>query len=130
MFDGVMQDVAGTELDTIPAKLEILRQAKACLAAYEIAFVRMDVVVEEGADRSVVDSLTGSLREAHSRLRKFLQLLVKSLPERGVSRVVILDQDRFEVDGMEKVRFLRFCRHGRGVVEKKAKIYATNTQAL
>jgi len=28
------------------------------------------------------------------------------------------------------LRFLRFCRHGRGVVEKKAKIYATNTQAL
>jgi hypothetical protein len=28
------------------------------------------------------------------------------------------------------LRLLRFCRHARGVVEKKAKTYATNTQAL
>jgi len=32
--------------------------------------------------------------------------------------------------GHSFMRLLRFCRHARGVVEKKAKIYATNTQAL
>src|ERR1039458_7633066 len=41
-----------------------------------------------------------------------------------------VEQEEDEHGTTIKVRFLRFCRHARGVVEKKAKTYATNTQAL
>ena len=45
----------------------------------------------------------------------------------GVLRLGFTTAEDDEVIGM---RFLRFCRHGGGVVEKKAKTYATNTQTL
>lgn len=101
-FDTVMQDVAGTERSTIPAPSDIPALAKACLAAYGSGFIRMDLVVYEGVDRSVVDSLTESLRLAQTRLIKFLQQLKSCLADPKVHRVVILGADRFEVDGVPK----------------------------
>lgn len=101
-FDSVMQDTAGTELSTIPTQPEILVQAKAYLKAYAPGFIRMDLEVNEDVDRSAVNSLTNSLREAQSCLMKFLRQLMQSLSDPAVHRVIILGEDQFEVDGAKK----------------------------
>ena len=49
----------------------------------------MDLIANEGADRSVVDSLTESLREAQNHLLKFLERLVLCLSDPKVHRVII-----------------------------------------
>ena len=101
-FDTAMQDTAATELHIIPTRAEILKQSKAYLAAYGSGFVRMDLVADENVDRSAVDSLTESLREAQSRLMKFLQLLVKCLADPEVHHVVISEDGQFKVNGVKK----------------------------
>ena len=101
-FDTVTEDVAATNLSTIPFQLEILNQAKAYLAAYGPGFVRMKLGVDENVDQSAVDSLTNSLSEAQRRLMNFLQQLVHCMADPEMHRVVILADGRFEVDGVEK----------------------------
>jgi len=98
-FDVVMQDVAATELNTIPASADILKQAQAYLNAFTVPFVRMELAADEGMYVSVVGLLTESLREAQNRLVKFLKLLVESMPEPGVHRVIIRGENQIEVDG-------------------------------
>jgi len=103
VFDVVMQDVAATELNTIPASADILKQAQTYLNAFTVPFIRMELAADEGMDVSAVESLAKSLREAQSRLVKFLKLLVESMPEPGVHRVIIREENQFEVDGEQTV---------------------------
>ena len=99
IFDSVVQDAVGTELKTIPVRPVILNCAKAYLAAYEAGFIRMDLVADENVDRGIVDALTESLREAQSWLVKFLRSLTQSIPEPGVCRIIIDEENEIEVDG-------------------------------
>ena len=99
VFGAVMLDTAGTELNTIPTQPNIIVQAQAYLKTYGPGFIRMDLVVNDGVDRGVVDSLTGSLREAQIQLLNFLRQLVQCVSDPEVHRVIILGQDEFEVDG-------------------------------
>jgi len=101
VFDELVNDLAGTELKTISTPAEILKTAQAYLAAFSDSFVRVELGAEEGIDVSVNDSLTDSMREAHIRLAKFLGQLVKSLPEPGVHRVIIQEENKIEVDGKQ-----------------------------
>jgi len=101
-FDAVMQDVAGTDQNTIPAQPEIFVQAKAYLTTYGPGFIRMSLVANEGAERGAVESLTNSLREAQTRLMNFLEGVVYCMSDPEIHRVIIKEDGRFEVDGVNR----------------------------
>ncbi len=101
VFDELMQDIVGTNLDSIFTQPGTLKIAQAYLDAYAMGFVRMELDVEEGADHSAVETLTNSLREGQVLFVKFLKLLVKSLPASDVHRVIIQKENKIEVDGKQ-----------------------------
>ena len=102
VFATVIEDVAATEQQIIPAPSEVVACAQSYLAAYDLGFIRMALTVDENVDQGAVDSLTESLRETQSGLTKFLRLLVQCLAGPETTRVVIHNEDQIEVNGVTK----------------------------
>jgi len=66
---------------------------------------------------------------SYQAVKRFVRQLRQTQPIPFV-RMEVEPGAEAQVDFGQGVRLLRFCRHARGVVEKKAKTYATNTQSL